>query len=72
MGDGRSADVRGRIRPASHLSRIFDLTGAVVVQTREYLGHRIRWRGRFGAGEKVLDTFAWSTNARSGRALPLW
>jgi hypothetical protein len=66
----RSADVRGRYPSGEPFVAHFDLTGAVVVQTREYLGIESVGEIALATGEKGFGYVAVSTNARSGRAVP--
>jgi hypothetical protein len=66
----RSADVRGRYPSGELFAAHFDLTGAVVVQTREYLGIESVGEITLATGEKGFGYVAVSTNARSGRGVP--
>jgi hypothetical protein len=66
----KSADVRGRYPSGEPFVAHFDLTGAVVVQTREYLGIESVGEISLTTGEKGFGYFAVSTNARAGRAVP--
>jgi hypothetical protein len=66
----RSADVHGRYPSGEPLAAHFNLTGAAVVQTREYLGIESVGEIALATGEKGFGYVAVSTNARSGRGVP--
>jgi hypothetical protein len=66
----RSADVRGRYPSGEPFAAHFNLTGAAVVQTREYLGIESVGEIALASGEKGFGYVAVSTNPRSGRGVP--
>lgn len=65
-----SADVQGRLPGGAPFAAHFDLAGAVVVQTREYVGIETVGTITLASGEKGFGYMAVSNNARGGLAQP--
>jgi len=65
-----SADVTGTLPDGKPFAARFDLAGAVVVETREYVGIETVGTITLDSGETGFGYMAVSNNARAGRAQP--